>query len=152
MSFSRLRPPRQPYSIPSEHTNGIAFGDKTHLPDIEKSKILLNTKLQDLKEKPEKHKVFIDEEESFGDALKRLRKEKHNEESFGDAIERLKTQNWQPFEKNTEDYELNSLKKEVESIHNSKSGGKKKTSRRKKHKMRKSRKNHKKIQSNKNRK
>ena len=85
---------------------------------------------------PKEHRAFIEEYE--------------NTPSYKDAISRIQNRDkWSPFTGNTDDYELNSLRKVVEDIHNSKSGGKKKISRRKKRKIRKT---HKKIHSNKNRK
>ena len=83
---------------------------------------------------PKEHRAFIEEYE--------------NTPSYKDAISRIQNRDkWSPFTGNTDDYELNSLRKVVEDIHNSKSGGKKKISRRKKRKIRKT---HKKIHSNKN--
>ena len=85
---------------------------------------------------PKEHRAFIEEYE--------------NTPSYKDAISRIQNRDkWSPFTGNTDDYELNSLRKVVEDIHNSKSGGKKKISRRKKRKIRKT---HKKIHYNKNRK
>jgi hypothetical protein len=101
----------------------------------------------------------INDKDSFANSLKRFQdpkehrafiEEYENTPSYKDALSRIQNRHkWSPFTGNTSDYELNSLRKVVEDIHNSKSGGKKKISRRKKRKMRKT---HKKIHSNKNRK
>ena len=101
----------------------------------------------------------INDKDSFANSLKRFQdpkehrafiEEYENTPSYKDAISRIQNRDkWSPFTGNTDDYELNSLRKVVEDIHNSKSGGKKKISRRKKRKIRKT---HKKIHSNKNRK
>lgn len=101
----------------------------------------------------------INDKDSFANSLKRFQdpkehrafiEEYENTQSYKDALSRIQNRDkWSPFTGNNADYQLNSLRKVVEDIHNSKSGGKKTTSRRKKHKMRKT---HKKIHSNKNRK
>ena len=101
----------------------------------------------------------INDKDSFANSLKRFQdpkehrafvEEYENSHSYKDALSRIhKSDKWSPFTGNNADYQLNSLRKVVEDIHNSKSGGKKKISRRKKRKIRKT---HKKIHSNKNRK
>lgn len=101
----------------------------------------------------------INDKDSFANSLKRFQdpkehrafiEEYENTPSYKEALSRIQNRDkWSPFTGNTDDYELNSLRKVVEDIHNSKSGGKKKISRRKKRKMRKT---YKKIHSNKNRK
>jgi hypothetical protein len=113
---------------------------------------------------PKEHRAFIEEYEntpSYKDALSRIQNRHkwspftgntsdYELNSLRKVVEDIQNRHkWSPFTGNTSDYELNSLRKVVEDIHNSKSGGKKKISRRKKRKMRKT---HKKIHSNKNRK
>jgi len=73
---------------------------------------------------PEKHRAFIEEYQNTNPY-----KEEQSRREIRD--------NWTPFRSPTDSYEFDSLRKVAESIHNSKSGGKNKISRRKKRKMRK---------------
>ena len=167
------KPPIQSIKVFSEKIPGIAFG-KNEFVDQKRKKlqeenqrtldhipsfVRENYFIPPLVRENSSDYYDINDKYSFANSLRRFQdpkehrafiEEYENTPSYKDAISRIQNRDkWSPFTGNTDDYELNSLRKVVEDIHNSKSGGKKKISRRKKRKIRKT---HKKIHSNKNRK